>query len=120
MTRHLHKVPRKSLSTPAHQQRQSAPAPARRRYRPGTIAIREIRKYQRGTNLLLRKLPFQRLVRELFQKLFAVPGQRIRWQASALEALQVAAEDYLIHLFEDAYDTHSCLTTSLSHFPSPS
>jgi histone H3 len=37
------------------------------RYRPGTVALREIRKYQKSTDLLLRKLPFQRLVREIAQ-----------------------------------------------------
>ncbi|GAY57788.1 hypothetical protein CUMW_182090, partial [Citrus unshiu] len=37
------------------------------RYRPGTVALREIRKYQKSTELLIRKLPFQRLVREIAQ-----------------------------------------------------
>jgi hypothetical protein len=37
----------------------------RRRFRPGTVALREIRKYQKSTELLIRKLPFQRLVREI-------------------------------------------------------
>ncbi|MBA0871045.1 hypothetical protein Goshw_020603, partial [Gossypium schwendimanii] len=36
-------------------------------YRPGTVALREIQKYQKSTELLIRKLPFQRLVREIAQ-----------------------------------------------------
>jgi len=76
--------------------------PKKRRFRPGTKALQEIRRFQRGTGMLLRKLPFQRLVREIFLEHFAINDQQIRWQASALEALQVAAEDYLIRLFEDA------------------
>jgi len=66
------------------------------RFRPGTVALREIRKYQRGTELLLRKLPFQRLVREIMQDI----GE-FRLQSKALLALQEAAEAYLVELFED-------------------
>ena len=76
--------------------------PKRRRYRPGTKALKEIRKYQRSSDLLLRKLPFCRLVRQLCQDHFARPGEVYRWQGQALEALQHAAEDYLVKLFEDA------------------
>lgn len=88
-------------------QRRSAPvaggAPrAKRRYRPGTLALKEIRKYQRSSDLLLRKLPFCRLVRQLCQDHFARPGEVYRWRGEALEALQHAAEDYLVKLFEDA------------------
>lgn len=71
------------------------------RYRPGTRAIMEIRKLQRSTDFLIRKLPFQRLVKQICQEHFTLPGQVMRWQASALEALQESAEDYLVHLFED-------------------
>ncbi|GAB1606533.1 histone H3-like [Argonauta hians] len=67
------------------------------RYRPGTVALREIRRYQKSTELLLRKLPFQRLVREVTQD-FATD---IRFQSSSLMALQEAAESYLVGLFED-------------------
>jgi histone H3 len=70
---------------------------ASRRYRPGTKALREIRHFQRSTQLLLRKLPFQRLVREIAQ----LYKSDLRWQAQALEALQHATEAYLIALFED-------------------
>jgi histone H3 len=67
------------------------------RYRPGTIALREIRKYQNSTNLLIRKLPFQRLVREIAQEYIL----DLRFQSTAILALQEAAEAYLIGLFED-------------------
>ena len=56
------------------------------RFRPGTVAIREIRKYQRSTDLLIRKLPFQRLVKDLAHEKTA----DLRFQASALLALQEA------------------------------
>lgn len=68
-----------------------------RRYKPGTIALREIRRYQKTTNLLIRKLPFQRVVREIAQEF----KSDLRFQAAAIAALQEAAEDYLIALFED-------------------
>jgi histone H3-like centromeric protein A len=71
----------------------------KRRYRPGTRAIMEIRQYQKSTDLLLRKLPFARLVRELTQ---AYNNTGLRWQAEALLAVQEAAEVYLTTLFEDA------------------
>lgn len=67
------------------------------RYRPGTVALREIRHYQKGSELLLRKLPFQRLVRELAQNF----KPDLRFQGSAVLALQEASEGYLVNLFED-------------------
>ena len=67
------------------------------RFRPGTVALREIRRYQKSTELLIRKLPFSRLVREVAQDF----GTGIRWQSSAIMALQEAAEAYLVRLFED-------------------
>jgi histone H3 len=68
------------------------------RYRPGTVALREIRKYQGGTELLIRKLPFVRVCREIAQEL----KTDLRFQSSAFGALQEAAEAYLVGLFEDA------------------
>lgn len=68
------------------------------RYRPGTVALREIRRYQKSTELLIRKLPFSRLVREVSN---AVTNEPFRWTAEALLGLQEACEDYLVHLFED-------------------
>ena len=76
----------------------SDPSPgSTRRYRPGTVALREIRKYQKSTELLIRKLPFQRLVREIAQDF----KTDLRFQSSAVLALQEAAEAYLVGLFED-------------------
>ena len=67
------------------------------RYMPGTVALREIRRYQRSTDLLIRKLPFQRLVREIAQDF----KNDLRFQGLAFEVLQEAAESYLVSLFED-------------------
>lgn len=67
------------------------------RFRPGTVALREIRRYQKSTELLIRKLPFQRLVREIAQDF----KTELRFQASAIMALQEASESYLIGIFED-------------------
>ncbi len=108
------------------------------RYRPGTLALKEIRRYQRSTDLLLLKLPFSRLVSsssilrhflllDLSPLLFCRPvlghtdeaspgkkvrevaltmipshGESMRWQSQAIQALQEAAEAFLVHLFEDA------------------
>jgi histone H3 len=117
------KAPRKSLAT-----KSAAKSAARKtasahggvkkthRFRPGTVALREIRKYQKSTELLIRKLPFQRLVREIAREL----KSDLRFQASAIAALQEvfdyylfffvysflflhfqASEAYLVGLFED-------------------
>src|ERR1700709_2908071 len=67
------------------------------RYRPGTVALREIRRYQKSTELLIRKLPFQRLVREIAQDF----KSDLRFQSSAIGALQESVEAYLVSLFED-------------------
>ncbi len=100
------------------------------RFRPGTVALREIRKYQKSTDLLLAKLPFSRVVRspppppslhsfpfigllailkfgaeqvrEVAYDMASIDAGDLRWQSSALLALQEAAEAYLVHLFEDA------------------
>jgi len=93
------KAPRKQDATKAA--RKSAPATGGvkkpHRYRPGTVALREIRRYQKSTELLIRKLPFSRLVREIAQDL----KNDLRFQGSAILALQEATEAYLIGLFED-------------------
>lgn len=68
------------------------------RYRPGTVALREIRKYQKSTELQFRKMPFQRLVREIAQDFRSY----LRFQSSAILALQEACEAYITGLFEDA------------------
>ena len=68
------------------------------RYRPGTVALREIRRFQKSTDVVIRKLPFQRLVREITQKLFR---EEYRFQSLSMLALQEASEAYLIRLLED-------------------
>lgn len=68
------------------------------RFRPGTVALREIRRYQRSTDLLIRKLPFARLAREITNNVAPEP---FRWTAEGLLALQEATEDFLVHLLED-------------------
>ena len=68
-----------------------------RRYRPGTLALREIRKFQKTTDLLIRKLPFQRLVREIALNY----KSDLRFQTQAILALQEACEAYIVKLFED-------------------
>lgn len=68
------------------------------RFRPGTVALREIKRYQKSFELLIPSLPFARIVRELTMYYSQVVS---RWTAEALVALQEAAEDYTVHLFED-------------------
>ena len=67
------------------------------RFRPGTVALREIRRYQKSTELLIRKAPFRRLIREITQDF----KSDARITAQAFAALQEAAEAYLVGLFED-------------------
>jgi len=67
------------------------------KYRPGMLALQEIRKYQRSVDLLIPKLPFQRLVKEITQKF----KTDLRYRPDALGALHEAAEAYLVNLFED-------------------
>ncbi|KAL4493923.1 hypothetical protein ABPG72_021940 [Tetrahymena utriculariae] len=93
------KAPRKQLAMKSA--RKSAPihggVKKSHKFRSGTVALREIRKYQKTTDLLIRKLPFQRLVREIAMKM----KNDIRFQSQALLALQEATEAYLIGLFEN-------------------
>eukprot|EP00804_Cyclotella_cryptica_P002794 CCRYP_009349-RA/>CCRYP_009349-RA protein AED:0.08 eAED:0.07 QI:0/-1/0/1/-1/0/1/0/112 len=81
--------------------RKSAPAAGGckkpHRYRPGTVALREIRMYQKSTDLLICKLPFQHFLREVTQDFRG----DIRYQATALTASQEASKAYLIGLLED-------------------
>ena len=97
------KVPRKQLATKAS--RKSAPTQGGvkkpHRYRPGTVALREIRRYQKSTDLLIRKYPFQLLVREVAQDF----NKDLRFASTSMLALQEASESYLVRLFED---THLC------------
>ncbi|XP_057980272.1 histone H3-like centromeric protein CENH3 isoform X5 [Malania oleifera] len=70
-----------------------------RRYRPGTVSLQEIRRLQKTWNLLIPAAPFIRTVKEISN--FYAP-EISRWTAEALTALQEAAEDFLVHLFEDS------------------
>jgi histone H3 len=100
------KAPRKQLAAKvaasSNAAKIKAPAPQGvkkpHRYRPGTVALREIRKYQKSTDLLLRKQPFQRLIREIAQD---NSDKEYRFQKSSILALQEAAEAYMVGLFED-------------------
>ena len=80
----------------------------KRRYRPGTLALREIRKYQTSTELLIRKLPFQRLLREIVQDMYndgELPIDSFpKFQSTAILALQEASEDFLIRMFHQVND----------------
>ena len=93
------KAPRKQLATKAA--RNFAPTTngvkKPHRYRPGTVALREIRRYQKSTDLLIRKLPFSRLVRQIAKDL----RNDIRYQSTAILVLQEASEAYLVSLFEE-------------------
>jgi len=90
----------KSVPIPSKQPRRSgAPeTPRRRKYRPGTRALMEIRKFQKSSDLLIPKLPFSRVIREICTKICSAD---IRFQSAAIMALQEAAEAYLVTLFED-------------------
>ena len=68
------------------------------RYRPGTVALREIRRYQKSSELLIRQMPFQRLVREIAQ----AHNLYVHFQSSAILALQESVEAYLVGLLEDS------------------
>lgn len=90
------KCPRKQIK-PQKRSEPSGGVKKPHRYRPGTVALREIRKYQKSTELFIRKRPFQRLVREI-----ALDYKNgLRFQSSAILAIQEAAEAYLVNLFED-------------------
>jgi len=93
------KAPRTLLATKAARMSFPTSGGVKRphRFRPGTLAMKEIRKYQKSTELLIRKLPFQRLVKEIAQDY----KTDLRFQSSAVLALQEAAEAYLVGLFED-------------------
>lgn len=87
-----------------------APVVKKRRNRPGTVALREIRHFQKGTDLLMAKLPFARLVKEIAMEytsgahLFGAQtgADPHRFQSTAILALQEATEAYLVALFTDA------------------
>ena len=95
------KQPRSQLwAKSLHKKGTAQPAEGRKkpcRYRPGTVALQEIHRYQKSMELLIRRLPFQRLVREIAQDYKA----RLNFASGAILALQKAVEVYLVGLFED-------------------
>ena len=94
------KHPRKSIAEKTANKGKAPSAPGMKRphrFKPGTVSLREIRRYQKSTELLIRKLPFQRLVREIASE----TKNDLRFQSSAVLALQEAAEAYMVGLFED-------------------
>ena len=82
-------VPRRKQATP-------------RRQRPGNLALREIRMYQKSTHLLIRKAPFARLVRQILLERHPY-GADFRWQKAAIECLQEASEAFLVCFLSDSY-----------------
>ncbi len=92
------KPPRSQLATKAARKTYSGGVKKPHRYRPGTVALCEIQKYQKNTDLLIRKLPFQRLVCEICQYTLKKDP---KFQSTAMLALQEAAEAYLVRMFED-------------------
>lgn len=87
------KSPKKSQKTAAASQA----GDKKRKFKPGTVALREIKRYQKSTDLLLPRAPFQRVVREIT----GAHDPDLRFAAQALIALQEAAEAYLVGIFED-------------------
>lgn len=88
------------------------PPKRKRRWRPGTVALREIRHYQKSIDLLIPRAPFARLVREVMQDLYTKRDGKFykfnlkadpptRWSAQALLAIQAAAEPYLVDLMQE-------------------
>ena len=94
------KCPKKTLATRHAYKYRMGGIKKPTRYRPGTVALRQIRKYQKTTELLIQKIPFQRLVREVMQGIS--PHVDLRIQSTALLALQEASEAYLVNVFEDS------------------
>jgi len=96
------KTPAKSQAKakPAKNERESRSLSKQRRFRPTEKALTQIRKYKQVQNLTLRKLPFQRLVREIANK---ISSNSYRWTSKSLEVLQSVTEDYMVNLLEDAY-----------------
>ncbi|EFC47663.1 histone H3, partial [Naegleria gruberi] len=89
------KAPKKSINC------RGKPVKKPRKWKKGTVALREIKKYQKGVELLIPKANFVRLVREIANS--KRQDDPLRFSADALLALQEAAEHYLVNLLEDSY-----------------
>lgn len=93
------KAPRKQLATKAARKSAIPSSGIKKpRYKTGTVALKEIRRYQKSTEFLIRKLPFQRICKRLCQQ----QNVEMRFQVNALEVFQEAAEGFLVGFFEDA------------------
>jgi histone H3 len=112
------KAPRHYLATKAarKQARHTGCVKKPHHYHPGTVTIREIHKYQKNTDLLIRKAPFQRLVKEIATNL----KSDLQMQSTALLALQEALEAYLVCLFEDSNECVLCVFSTSSRGGLPS
>merc|ERR1712035_140602 len=105
------KAPRKQLATKAARKTHSVgtqPGSAKRyRHKPGTVALRQIKSYQNSTFLIIRKLPFQRMIRDMCRQTKSnIPlisaDKEYRFQSAAIGTLQEATESYLVNVFSDA------------------
>ena len=108
------KAPRKELATKAARKGVPAGGVVKKphRYRPGTVALREIRRYQKSTDLLIRRLPFQRLVKQIAEDF----KSDLRFQSTAILALQEATEAYLVCKFFDFFFFLGvCVSTCVQH-----
>lgn len=95
------KAPRKMVAPVARAVASGLPAKGimrPHRFRPGTVALREIRRYQKSSDLLIRKSPFHRLVKEIAQEF----KTELRFHRAALDAIQQASEAYLVGLLSDS------------------
>lgn len=73
------------------------------RYRPGTVALREIRKYQKEVKILFRKLPMQRLYRDVLKDMkdaLGNPVSGLRLQGQALRNLDEIVQSYIVSRYE--------------------
>ncbi|XP_045827817.1 histone H3-like centromeric protein HTR12 [Trifolium pratense] len=91
------RIKQKPRPSPSTRTPNEAQGKNKRRFKPGTVALREIRKFQKTVNLLIPCAPFVRCVRQITNQFST---QVTRWTAEALQALQEAAEDYLVRMFE--------------------
>ena len=103
------KQPRKHLSQKILRQGTTPTGGVKKphQYRPGMVALREIRRYQKSTECLIKRSPFQKLIREISQEYRVcpdgpgTPSIQVRFQSTAIAALQEAAENFIVGLFED-------------------
>ena len=91
-------VPRRSKKAPRLTKTLATKGMKKRRYRPGTVALREIRAMQQSTNFLIPRLPMKTLIKQLVSE----RQSGIRVTRNAYESIQAAAETFLTDLFAEA------------------